>query len=235
MARIGILVPPGNPTVEPEVIAMTPPGVSVHFTRMHASGVTGSLSGQEARNREQIAGLDANIALLAMVRPAVIGLAHTATSYTLGRDDEATLLARLQATHGVPVVTAFGSLLDALARLGITRIAFGTPYGADMTLQGKNLLEACGLTICRFGRLDGVTNIYDETLERAAGLARQVDHPGAEAIVLSGVGMPSVGMIAALEAERGKPVVSAISALMWNLLRHAGAGGVAGFGRLLAR
>jgi len=233
MARIGILVPPGNPTVEPEMIAMTPQGVTVHFTRMHASGVTGSLSGQEARNREQIAGLDANIALLAMVKPAVIGLAHTATSYTLGRADEAALLARLHATHGVPIVTAFGSVLDALSHLGATRIAFGTPYGMDTTLQGKALLESCGLEVTRFGRLEGVTNIYDETLERAATLARQVDHPDAQVIFLSGVGMPTVGMIAALEAERGKPVLSAASALMWNLLRHAGGIRVAGFGQLL--
>lgn len=234
MARIGILVPPGNPTVEPEMTAMTPPGVTLHFTRMHASGVTGSLSGQEARNREQIAGLDANIALLAMVKPAVIGLAHTATSYTLGRSDEAALLARLNATHQVPVVTAFGSVLAALAHLGVTRIAFGTPYSLDTTLQGKALLESCGLTVTAFGRLEGVTNIYDETLERAAILARQVDHVDAQAVFLSGVGMPTVGVIAALETELGKPVLSAASALMWNLLRHAEARGAAGFGRLFA-
>jgi maleate isomerase len=32
--RIGFLLPPGNPTVEPEMAELTPPGVSVHFTRM---------------------------------------------------------------------------------------------------------------------------------------------------------------------------------------------------------
>ncbi len=34
--RIGFLVPPGNPTVEPEMAEMAPPGVSLHFTRMNA-------------------------------------------------------------------------------------------------------------------------------------------------------------------------------------------------------
>ena len=33
-ARLGFMVPPGNPTVEPEMIALTPEGVSVHFHRM---------------------------------------------------------------------------------------------------------------------------------------------------------------------------------------------------------
>ena len=32
-ARLGFLVPPGNPTVEPEMMQLAPPGVSVHFTR----------------------------------------------------------------------------------------------------------------------------------------------------------------------------------------------------------
>ena len=45
-ARLGFLVPPGNPTTETEVIRMTPPTATVHFTRMVAHGETGSLQGQ---------------------------------------------------------------------------------------------------------------------------------------------------------------------------------------------
>jgi maleate isomerase len=80
-ARLGFLVPPGNPTVEPEVIAMAPPGVSVHFSRMVAHGPTGTLDGQEERNRSQIEHIGDSAGLLAMVKPNVIMLAHTATSY----------------------------------------------------------------------------------------------------------------------------------------------------------
>ena len=65
--RIGFLVPPGNPTVEVEMIALAPPRVSVHFTRMVAHGAAGSHQGQEERNRSQIAHLDENVRLLAMV------------------------------------------------------------------------------------------------------------------------------------------------------------------------
>ena len=46
-ARLGFLVPPGNPTVESEMIALAPAGVSVHFHRMTARGATGSLDGQD--------------------------------------------------------------------------------------------------------------------------------------------------------------------------------------------
>src|SRR6266542_1096161 len=124
--RIGFLVPPGNPTVEVEMIALAPPEVSVHFTRMVAHGAAGSHQGQEERNRSQIAHLSENVALLAMVAPRVIVLAHTATSYTLGKDGESALTARMEAQCGIPFITAFGSVLAALAHLGVKRVALGT-------------------------------------------------------------------------------------------------------------
>jgi len=88
VTRIGFLVPPGNPTVEPEMTRLAPEGVTVHFTRMVAHGEAGSHRGQEERNRSQIAHLDENVALLAMVKPAVIAMARAASrrSRHSGRD-----------------------------------------------------------------------------------------------------------------------------------------------------
>src|SRR5260370_13266774 len=80
--RIGFLVPPGNPTVEVEMIALAPPEVSVHFTRMVAHGAAGSHHGQEERNRSQIAHLSENVALLALVAPKGLVLPHTAPTHT---------------------------------------------------------------------------------------------------------------------------------------------------------
>lgn len=233
-ARLGILVPPGNPTLEAELATVAVRGVSLHYTRMTASGETGSLAGQEERNREQIAGLDDNVALLAMVKPKVIALAHTATSYTLGREGEAALVAQIERRHALRFITAFGSILAGLERLGARRIAFGTPYAMEATLRGKALLEGHGLSVVSHASLPGVRNIYDETAERAYALGRMVDHPDAEALVISGVGMPTLTSIATLERDIGKPVLSATSATIWNALRVAGVReGVQGFGTLL--
>ena len=237
--RLGFLIPPGNPTTEPEIIRMTPPGVTVHFTRMVAHGVTGSLDGQEERNRTQIAHLPENIALLAMVKPAVIVLAHTASSYTLGKAGEQELIARIEAAQidaGIRFITAFGSVIAACKHLGVQRIAVGTPYSAASTQQCQANLEANGLTVVNIGRLEGVSNIYDETPERAYQLGRQVETPDSQAVFLSGVGMPTVAIIARLEQDLGKPVISSAAAMMWNALRFAGVQTpVAGFGSLLAQ
>ena len=231
---MGFLLPPGNPTVEPEMIALAPEGVSVHFHRLAAYGKPGSLEGQDERTRRMIDQIDGSIELLASVEPNVIVLAHTATSYYLGRQGEADTLGRLQKATGTRVTTAFASVVRALERLNVRRLALGTPYSPETTLQGKTLLEAHGLQVVNFANLQGVTNIYQETAERAYGLARLVDRENAEAVFLSGTGMPTLPVLELLEQDLGKPVISSASAMMWHALRLAGVRQlIPGYGRLL--
>ena len=233
-ARLGFLVPPGNPTVETEMIAMTPQGVSLHFHRMVARGTPGSLVGQSERNRSMLDNIDKGIELLAMVKPDVIVIAHTATSYHLGRRGEAELLDRLQRATGRRVVTAFGSVVRALERLEVRKLALGTPYSAEVTSRGKAHLEAHGFEIAKFANLSGIENTYDTTAEDAYRLARMVDTEDAEAVFLSGTGMPTASVLESLEQDLGKPVLSSASAMMWHALRLAGVGqAITGYGRLL--
>jgi maleate cis-trans isomerase len=234
-ARIGFLVPPGNPTVEPEMIELAPPGVSVHFTRMSASGPAGTHAGQDERNRSQIASLDEATRLMAMVSPQAIVLAHTATSYTLGQEAEAALVARLEAGSGIRFLTAFGGVVQALRFLGVQRIAYATPYDQTLTERGRTHLIAHGFDVSGMARLEGVRNIYEETPARAYAVGRQADRPEAQAVFLSGTGMPTLAIIQALEDDLGKPVISAASSMMWSALRAAGVNVQRpGYGRLFA-
>jgi maleate isomerase len=233
-ARLGFLLPPGNPTIEPEMMATAPEGVSLHFHRMVARGTPGSLDGQAERNRSMVGHLDESVEMLALVKPDNIVIAHTATSYDLGQDEESALLARLAQASGTRVTTAFASVAAALERLGIKRLALGAPYSAEVTLKGKAHLEAHGFEVVNHDNLKGVTNIYDETAERAYRLARSVDRPEAQAVFLSGTGMPTVTVLEMLEQDLQKPVISSNSAMMWLALRACGVNQpIAGYGRLL--
>ena len=234
-ARLGFLVPPGNPTVEAEMMTLAPLGVSLHFHRMAAGGgVPGALDNQDARTRTMIDHLDESAALLAMVQPDIIVVAHTATSYYLGRAGEAELLPRLGAATGTRIVTAFGSVVAAFERLGVRRVALGAPYSAETTAQGHAHLEAHGFTVVRSENLKGVTNIYEETAERAYRLARSVDRPEAEAVFLSGTGMPTLSVLQLIEEDLQKPAISSASAMMWHALRSCGVKQpILGYGRLL--
>ncbi|ARP82993.1 hypothetical protein CAL12_20685 [Bordetella genomosp. 8] len=235
-AKIGFMVPPGAPTVEVEMPRLAPPGVSVHFTRMDASEGVGTHWGQEERNRRQAASVDECARLLAMVRPAVIVMAHTATSYTIGSEREAEIAARVEKSTGCRFITAFGSSLAALRELGVKRIGLATPYSEEITLIGKAHLEQHGISVVRYAHLRDCPNVYEETPERAYTVARRADGEDVDAIFLSGVGMPTLPAIQQLEDDLKKPVVSAAGCMMWNALRTAGVDHrQPGYGRLFAR
>ena len=96
------------------------------------------------------------------------------------------------------------------------------------------LLAAHGFEVISFANVQGVTNIYDETPERAYTLARMVDREDAEAVFLSGTGMPTLPVLEMLETALGKPVISSATAMMGRALRLARVGQpLAGHGRLL--
>ena len=236
-ARIGILVPPGNPTVEPELYRMVPEGVSLHFARLQSpppDGPAGGAAGMEERTRAYREGLEGPTAALGQVRPAVIVLAHTASSYALGVAGEQPLVDRVARLGGAPALLAAHAVRDALRHLGVSRLALGTPYPESISRQGRAYWEASGFQIVGYHRLTDVVDIYAESEERARELGRRADAPEAQAVLLSGTGLPTVAVLETLERELGKPVISSNQACLWRALRLAGVSdAVPGFGRLL--
>jgi maleate isomerase len=173
---------------------------------------------------------------LAEVRPGVIVIAHTAVSYLTGFDREPALLERLGGLSPARPLSAARAIVEALRHLGVRRLALATPYPEAVAAAGRRYWEAAGLQIVSHQGLPGITNIYEETEARAYDLGRSADTPDADAVLISGTGLPTAGIVEPLEQAVRKPVVTSQTATLWHSLNLLGlATPVPGFGVLLAR
>ncbi len=233
--RLGFMIPPGTPTVEREMFSIAPEGVSTHFARMVARGPVGTLANLQSRAASQLEHMDETVDSIASVEPDVIVLAHTATSYVLGRDGDQKLAQRQEERTGIPFISALGSAAAALEALGVRKIAIGTPYDQALTMRSKAVLTEYGFEVVHAECLPDVKNIFEETKRRIYGLIKGVNRPDADAVFISGVGLPTLSLLGTAEADLGKPVLSSAGSMIWNALRTAGIGApIQGYGRLLS-
>jgi len=237
VTRLGVLVPSGNPTIEPELYRMAPRTVTIHFARLESlAGEPGAADGMEQRTLAYLDSLPAAIRSLEALRLGVVVLAHTAVSYLSGFKAEPALLDRIASLSGARPLTAATAIAEALRHLGARRIALATPYPEVIASAGRTYWTAAGFEIVAHRGLEGVTNIYEETEARAYTLGVAANVAGAEAILISGTGLPTAGIVERLERDLGKPVVTSQTATLWRALRLLDVKqAVSGYGRLLAR
>ncbi|MEU4673198.1 Asp/Glu racemase [Amycolatopsis sp. NPDC023774] len=242
--RIGQIVPSSNVTMETEIPAIfraretvAPERFTFHSSRMRMKHV----------RKEELAAMDADsgrcAAELSDAHVDVLGYACLVAIMSLGhgyhRTSESTL-ARITEENDAPapVVTSAGALVNALDVLGAKSIAVICPYLKPLTETVVDYIRDEGVEVTDYTALE-----IPDNLEVAAHdprelvpLARDLDHSGADAVVLSAcVQMPSLASIDIVENELGKPVLSASIATAHQMMRALGLPAVApGAGALLS-
>ena len=232
-ARLGVLVPSGNPVAEPELRAMLPPEVGLLVTRLPLRGSS------EAELLAMAESLEAAARLLADALPDAIAFHCTAVS-TFDPAMADGLRRRIEAATGLPALATADALLAAAEALGGRRVLLVTPYIEAVHTREAAFLEANGMRVAGGGCMGIATNADMARIPPAA-IAEQARSafaaaPGADLCLISCTAIRSGAVIAALEAELGLPIVTSNQALDWHALRALGLrDAVQGFGSLWDR
>jgi maleate isomerase len=229
---IGVVVP-YDFALDRELWRWVPDDISLHLTRMPYVPLAATM---EMAIHLSDPALVANGATeVKAVSPLVTAYACTSGSFVGGLAGETALVAAMTEAGAPAAVTTSGALLTALRHLDITRIATATPYTADITAGLSGFLAEAGFDVVAASGLGLTSDIRTVPYDVTAQLVRDTDCPGAEAVFISCTNLPTYDVIAPLEAELGKPVLTANQVTMWSALTVAGRKAVGPGQQLLAR
>lgn len=215
--RIGLIVPSGNTTMEPEMWKLAPKGVSVHVARMRMFGA--DLEAHEKLHKEK---LYLNAAEdLATAHVDVIIYGCTSGSFFTGLEGEKKVTAELQERVKQPVITASKAVVDAFNELKAKKLVVATPYPKEIDELEKKFLEDSGFTVLKMaslGIVDG-REIGRQPMTASYRLAKEAFTPETDLIFVSCTNFSSLDIIESLENDLRRPVVTSTQASMWAALQ----------------
>ncbi len=216
----GVIVP-FDMALDSELWRWTPDGVSLLFTRTPFAAMPVSLEMAEVVSDESVIEQCARDLMIA--KPSAFGYACTTGSFVRGLEGEKRLAESMRSVGGcAEAVTTSGALLAALTRLGVRRVATATPYDAHLTVRLTSFLEEADIDVVSTVHLGLSREIQAVPYEETLRLVRDADSQDAEAVFVSCTNLATYDVIAPLEAELGKPVITANQVTMWALLEAMG-------------
>jgi maleate isomerase len=221
-ARIGVLTHDDSTISESELWTMAPDGVSLHTSRIFFPDLA---TFADPPGPENAAELLARLPLQAIIYAWTVG------SYLLGTAGEQELLSRVeQHSKGIPVLMSAPAATAAFRALQAERIALiHAPFFTDdFDAKGAAYFQERGFEVVHVSHLMPPVEVPHPNTGSAASpaeiyeWARSHVPSSAQAVFLGGNALRAIGVIAALEEDLRRPVLTANQVSLWHALRTAG-------------
>jgi len=221
-AKMAMVVPSTNTTMEPELHAMAPHGVTIHTARLRlAQAAIRSPEAAQAAVAAMQSGLETAIRDVTTAEPDHLLIGISALSFLdglAGRQRFEEFLAKLTA---VPVTTAAAAATAALQLYDVKKLGLLSPHPAMMDEHYVRFFTEAGYQVARLHRIDCPTTlaiaVVDEATIRAA--LRDLCDANADAVVQLGTDLIMAELSDEAERWLGKPVLAINAAMLWHTLR----------------
>lgn len=220
VSRIIGVVSPYDMALDRELWRWMPPEVTLAFARtpFHPLVVDATMASAIGDDGE----IRATARCLTAVAPEAAVYACTSGSFVNGLAGARKISDAIRDEVGAPAVSTSEALLEALGLLGITRLSVATPYVPELTARLEDFLAEDGRTVTGCVGLGLDQLIWHVPYGTTADLVRQADSDDAEAVFVACTNLPTFDLIAPLERELGKPVLTANQVTAWAGLRRLG-------------
>lgn len=235
-AKVGVMVPCKNSTMEPEFYRMAPEGVSFHFDRL---GIISGGEGQtyQAEEKRLKGYTEESIACarnFSLMRADAIAFGCTSGSLITSSHYDQEIIQKIQEVTKIPTTTTSTAVIEGLKEMKIEKVVVVTPYSPEVNKKVKSFLEAHGVRVLQIKSISNVNVRAEIVPERVYRLAREIDTPDAMGIFISCTALRSIEIIDILEQDTKKPVISSNQATFWKLMRMIGiSSSIKRYGRLL--
>lgn len=226
--RVGQIVPSSNITMETEIPALlraresiSPERFTFHSSRMRMKNVT----------KEELAAMDGDSDRCALelsdAKVDVMGYACLVAIMSMGKGYHRTSQDRLHKVTSendspTPVVSSAGALIEGIKALGAKRVAVVAPYMKPLTEMVVDYIRHEEIEVVEWQALEISDNLMVAAHDpgNLPGIIAGMQHiDDVDIVVLSAcVQMPSLAAVSIVEAQVGKPVLTAAIATTWAML-----------------
>ena len=239
--RIGILVPSTNQVVEPDFMALVPPGVTFHTERLWNVSRTPPGGGDGTYLQTMNNDLERGVASLTSANLDILVYACTSGTYHRGNIEYNNLITKkIEHLSGLVAITAVTASIEALSSISPGNISIIGPYGQELLTkrltpllesQGFSVIDARGESSMLQRTHDSV--IGDQDPELIYDFVINSVHPKTDTIFLPGTAWRTLEIVHRLEEHLQRRVISVNQATIWSTFKKLGVRTIgAGFGSL---
>ncbi|WP_049568392.1 maleate cis-trans isomerase family protein [Nonomuraea sp. SBT364] len=217
--RVGVLVPPGNPSAEPELTRLLGSRADMHAARFPVRPGLAPAERLESYN----AALPAMTHAFGDLPLDALVMASDGPRYLLDPDEDRESCLRLTERCGVPFASATVAILEAIGHLGLEEIHIVSPFQPWLTELAEWFWKAAGLRIAGVLPVRAQGGFSPDTITPAE-LVEQVKRarlPRDGVLLFAGSGMATLPALGTLGAGNDRVLLTSNLCTAWWALSRA--------------